>query len=766
MEEACALVRDERNVELMSIRGIIGGLLVGGVLTGSFLWFHHNRQRPIDQLAQAPAEGASVRTGVEQQPARTSGIDPNALDAPPGAFEESNDGFEIRSPQQVDRWEDERSSEAGPDFLGSVIDDENGGGVPGCTVKLWSTSGILERAVTDAAGGFSFRLPEGLVRSDAWLEAVAPDDWLIEENTLDLTMSLASMLDASDGFVFRAQRDLLAALEYRLVDAESGASVPYYQLIFRRPDGGFERPRSNSQGILRTHTQFPPGPVQFYERDHPSMSSRPFVRGAEASVRVSGAEVPTLAVHPGPTFKFDLTLPEDIPQHRFEVLFSTAAEHSIGGEVLGVRTPLRGGEGAYWARFPPLAHLYGEDEGPFSLQIIDSAGRWQGRVRVKTRRGHAPEPVSIALTGRARFEGLATLVDAMGVTQLVGDVLVRLEPLDALERGREWSWPKQVTGSNGVFEFKGLRPGRYHMRAQSVNGLICNEVVTLAAGPSDPGTIVMSVVECMRVQGIVTSQSGRYRRPTSIELRPVVPGGAAMLLRHTVRWRRQDEVTSGSFDFGLVPRADYRLQVLGATDEDSFEPESLRLGADDTAADTEQAAIGFLALDLDQLQGRQESTPSDAAAIVRPRPLLVRYRIGGETREEYFEGDSFSLCDRVPDDHVLRYAVFAEGSRPVYGREQDLRRIEPQGRLGVHIERDELEPGWGRIVFVQDTEGRPLGLVDIFMDGSPCGRTWADGRVVIGADKRPLRLRAQIPGWHEVDRFPTGLTIQVVMGRD
>ena len=710
------------------------------LLPAAFLSFHLRRQRPLDD------PGLQLRARAAQAKTSTEGVS----DAePPGNGESTPAGAEVDLAAEL------ALAPRGQDVVGEVVDEADGSPLAGCLARLWSSTGIHATQRTDEAGRFGFQLPDDMDPGDTWVEIGVPDGWTIEEPTIDLWSALDSARRSDEGLRFLARQDPLAPLRFRLVDALDGSLVPDYQLIFRRPDGGFEQARSDREGWVETHTRYPAGGFQFYERDHPLMRPRPFVRTAVSAQQEVVEATARIAVHPGPSFDLELVLPSGVPAHRFEAIFASELERYLGGEQLGPRAPLRGEPGAPWVRFPPLAHLYSPADGPFWLQIVDSGGEWFGAARVETLRGRFPRPLPIALTRLARLEGKVLTSLFEREAQLASDVLVRMDPieLDPTQAAMPWREPQQNTGSNGVFEFKGLFPGAYRLRAQSRAGETASHELVLAAGEATRFDLQLAPVPCGALRGQLRSRPTNRQPAVFLRLEPLGGATDAMTVTTRLHWQERTRPSLALVDFGRLPLGEYRLSAFGSTADWSFDP--LPSSVSPPRAELELVV--------------QEGRSLDAAS--RPDaqstgPMLIRYRIGELIREESFAGDSFALVDAVPTDIAIRWVVLAEGRRPVFGREQDLQRLPESGLLGARILRSELEPGWGRIISVRTRSDQPMDQVTIRLDDAPCGQTWSDGRAIVGSDRRPDELVVERSGWSVVGYHESGLTIQFYMARD
>jgi len=627
---------------------------------------------------------------------------------------------------------------------GRVIQAANGKGLAGFRARLWTGLGIAAEVVTDAEGRFGFPAAD---EPEAWVQVVPLEGWALKKDTLDVK---------GERLVFRALPEPRDALAFQFIDAETAEPVPHYTLEVWEGESthAFEELLSDAAGRATTTTHFAESRLLYRELDHLEMTATRRRHIHSLAHAPGGDGFRPLTLHVGPTYELDLELPEGMRVAQFEAVLVPAHRRYDGSRINGWPTPLRmtrnaEGDLRLWVRFLPYSMMWPFDDpersGPFYLELHESVGRWFGSVRVDTVVGIQPGKVAIQLQELAQVRG--RVVDADGKPER--DVSVRLDP--AHDAAVRWSFDEQTTGANGVFQFKGLFPGAWLLRAQTSDRGLGEVALNLTSGERREVDVALVRVPTAPIRGRIESATGTYADDAWIWLEPVDPELLSLSITREAKWNEEDAPTrEATFDFGELPVGEYRLSIDSFSD---FPFVPAKLVVTNPAED-----IVFRLMDdqpLTALAFTPESAPEGS--------LYLRWTQDGVGHEESLV-EEFITFPVVRPGAPLDWALFSKGYRPVQGDESDLRPIEEAPWNGAHVASVAFQPGWGRIVSVEDSQGEPLSGTTVLLDDLAVGTTGPEGCLVVSADAAPRAVSARRSGWKVTDSYESHWHVRLTLG--
>jgi len=672
----------------------------------------------------------------------------------------------------------EPDPEPGPH--GRVVEVETGVPLEGLTVRLGNLARVLEETVTDEDGAFSFSRPD---RSRRTVEVVA-EGWAFAPARARLTE------DQTTGVVelsFEGRRVLAAPVRGRLVDERTGETVPDYVIeIFGpqvaeategdRADYGFSTPMSvrvppylrfdsvltDADGRFASSVSFEAGTLSIDTRDHPRLEVRPDFHW-EYRHEFHDAQHPPerdVPIPVGPTYRFDLALPEGLEVDDFvvvvPVLLATSREmHRMRLDVpemasfpffQGLTLPepealLREGE-PLWARFrePIFSPVETDANGFFPLRVRSRDGLWAGEALVDSVVGVYPELVPVTLSPRGAIEG--TVVD--GDRHPVPTAWIRVEPVSGAPR------PPEEAGADrdGRFAFRWLPAGEYEVSVETDRYRPWSQRVTVAGGSVVPLDVnLVADLPLGSISGELRSRSGTQRRLwTGLLLQSLA--NPTFTSERMAKYRERDGELVAPFAFEDLPVGEYELQLV-LMDNQPWDARTKVLTA---------PAEGVVFTCLDDVPTYELVVRCVDAETGEPlEGAQSRVRVTGPGQGYWLREDMDSVMRQtqglreqryglVPEDARLEWIVGAPGHGLARGDESAMR-IES----GVGVVETRLTPGFGQffLVTTHDRGLRPIAGVELLADGASIGRTDERGVVFLEGEEEPARIEFRYPGWHE-----------------
>lgn len=504
----------------------------------------------------------------------------------------------------------------------------------------------------------------------------------------------------------------------RLIDANTGEGVPWFDLELQLGPGERESTSTDADGGFRSRAPLAPGGVQVRFGDDEGSTSGSGSGRTFLQVQHDGTETPARVwIHIGPTYFVTTELPPGRRHDEFHArLFRDPPlfdDDSLENDApkTRLRAP-RGGNPLAWVRFrePTQRGL-----APLWLELQSDDGLWRGGARVPGEEGVLREPVALELRATCTVVGRARV---KGSEEPAGTPLALFREGDPAPR---WGG----TRGEGEFEFGGLEPGEYRLEVRDFYRAE-PRTFRLTSGELDLGELLCTPIPVAgRVRLRVRSA---VELPLDVELvrRTDAPRHAPW---HSDSW---EELPEGGF-------------------ESAFEWDEVYAGRYEVVVHSH--ALGTLHLSLGELEPPVEDLllelpappPELQLSVVDAesgRPLadwtlLVRSEHGWEV----LDGAPATLALSAWDEDAC-FAVCSPGYRAWVARPGDGRWPErTDARVVARLER-----GWSRL-FLVNRRSRREGLagVELLLDGRPAGTTDARGELWVHAERRPETLAVVHP---------------------
>jgi hypothetical protein len=532
----------------------------------------------------------------------------------------------------------------------------------------------------------------------------------------------------------------------RLIDAETGEPVPWYELELEDEHLQTVRVVSDTEGRFTAGGARTSGPLRLELVDvegQPPPSShpgRPVLEPHDGEPRDGSEPLADVRIRIGPTYFVEVALPAPLTPADLRVrLFLDPPEHGaernnpVRGETL-----LRPGRG-----YSPLAPLAPVAWARFSepsaltrsawLELATTDGLWAGGARTSPGPGVHREPVRVELRPRCAVRGRFAFTGTPAAETRRSGALALLR-VDAEADGPLWS----RTEGDGRFRIAGLAPGTYRLEVRDEE--VRAEPVTFAlrSGERDLGELSWTPIPL--------AGSVRLRIESALEL-PI----DVQLVRR--------------FDPPCHPpwHSDSWEPAPGGGFASVFEWEELYAGEYDVVVHTHDlgewhVALGTLEPPVDDLVLRLPAPPpalalevvdDETGAPLEEWTVLVR----GE--RDWEELDSPRSLPFAVWDADIAFAVCSPGYRA--------RVASPAAAAGHASEVSvdaRLARGWSHLFLArQRARGTPLEGVEVRLDGVPAGRTDARGELWVHAAAPAQMLEVAHPTlvWTEQDDDLDGL---------
>lgn len=636
---------------------------------------------------------------------------------------------------------------------GRIVEARSGRPIAGLTVRMSFAGRVLAEEATRADGTFRLPRPQGSRR----VVEVITEDWHVSPGRVRLRQEQAT---GGSGIQFEVERIVTVPVRLRLLDRENGEPIPEFLVRMRGTRGCVEDIVTDADGRLESDCGFEAGALTLELIDHPSSNSTDWGLEGRAveyqHIVAKGEAAPAEAdvrVTIGPTYRFELTLPDDTRVADFYATFPIASlglfrdwrrslagdpeaamnpllQHFAKPELLEERVPIRGGD-PIWARFrAPIMHIEASEVGDnkrTELHVRSHDGYWSGKTPVNSVEGVNPEVVPIELRAGGAIEGevLGRDGDALPTAWI------------QLQKSSSSSGPIREIGadSRGRFAFQWLEAGEYEVRVQTDRYDEWISPVTVHVGSTETVEArLTAAVPLGTVSGVLCSITGQHRSK----------GGRVYLdsldnpdfhLSKMVSYRKRDGEYRAAFSFDEVPAGLYELSLIPF---DNMRWNTRRMTIAAPAGGLEFVCEDDVpTFDL-EFGGIDADT---GAPVVRIWHIVWQ----GDPLDDVRLDDDWEsgLYEGVPEGVPLRWVLRAEGYRLAWGDESDIR-----GGTEHRFIEAALEPGWGHTYKVTTREREPIEGVELIVDGESLGRTDSQGVVTINLDARPEALEFRYEGWH------------------
>ncbi|MCZ6598986.1 MAG: carboxypeptidase-like regulatory domain-containing protein, partial [Planctomycetota bacterium] len=487
---------------------------------------------------------------------------------------------------------------------GRVIDAGSGEPVSGLTVRLRFGRKVLAEAITGEDGGFALPRPE---RSRRVVD-VHTEGW----RTTPARIRLDEAQSAGESeLLFEAERIVSASVRGRLVDARTGGPVPEFLIEVRGPRGPVRKsviegdpdkgePSSmtyefhslsrkvedvvtDAYGFFETAGGFEAGIFDLALIDHPSQRPRSPLPNEENRIEHEHAFEPgetatekTFEVEIGPTYRFDLELPDGLD---LEDLYATFPNdmaaglrvfHRIFADDTGnpaallfgaassneyePRAPLRAGT-PIWTRFlqPVMGASLFQTAEDFELAVRSEDGLWSGGSRVRSVQGIYPEVVPIELVERGVVEGTVQNAEERPVRSAWIQVAALEDP------GR----PVREVGADrkARFRFDWLDPGDYRVLVETERYEDWAADIRVEPGSTKRLEVELkSVVPLGVISGTLRSRTGRHRSKGGLLSLKSLDDPDLYFIK-SARYRKREGEYVAPFSFDDVPVGTYELTL-------------------------------------------------------------------------------------------------------------------------------------------------------------------------------------------------------------
>lgn len=359
----------------------------------------------------------------------------------------------------------------------------------------------------------------------------------------------------------------LAGAPFRgvLVDESDGALVPHYALDVIVGEAT-ERVVSDAQGKFASKQSYEAGEVRVQPIDVDTLKRSSYLGATEAArmilapkrVAFDPAKEVTLAIEVGPTYRLQLApAPATLPEGAVARLWAEPLP-GAAPEVWSVVAPLRSEGGGTWARFDSFPKYVAQASSTWRVSIEVPSGLWSGSAPVTSLRGVQDEPLSIAMSERARWSGgLRTHKGA--AVPLAWVTLERLGDVEQVLEART-----ETCDWEGRFAFSNLEPGRYRLRGDPLRHAPFKSLPRALKALEDAKLDL--TLEPLPVAGVLAgrleSKSGTFgakQGEVVLALRRL--GESAILERKTPEWLDVAGRKVAAFTFDALPAGEFEVEV-------------------------------------------------------------------------------------------------------------------------------------------------------------------------------------------------------------
>jgi hypothetical protein len=463
----------------------------------------------------------------------------------------------------------------------------------------------------------------------------------------------------------------------RLRDRDTRDPLPDYLLAISSAGGHSELVTTDARGEFATATKFGAGTLTILFLDRPGRENNAESQRVDAP---SGEALLDLTTDCGPTYWLDLRPARDIEGTAFEVRVRYSTAQS---SVLSEPEPLRTGPEA-WVRFGPLEGSRGENARGDSLQVASRDGYWRGSGKVQGIQGRVRDVVPVELHALAVLQ--VRVVDSSGLP--VEDANLHLEWKTSAGKS---SKTVRRSRADGTFRFEYLAPGRGTLAVRSnFHGPQDVPIDLVARTTSNVDVVLEKLPIAGAIRGRILSDTGTYTPKVGVSLSapasPTSGGKGPAPLRTSVRWQTVDGREVGLFEFGELPKGEYKIDLKHPEDFFTWEPQRLVI------APPAEAAVFAV----------RDGVPNAGLALrVRDGDnglLLDDFRV---TLEIQGRGAPLSLSARsdqllvehMPLDRKITWRIDKRGYQPAFGDEASFIVQETRGGLAVRCAEIDLDPG-------------------------------------------------------------------------